>query len=235
MALGDRLKTGFVAGIALIAPLFITIVAFQLLFSWVRGLIDPIVEGAGLSAITGNVPYVAEAIAILILVTAITGLGYIAQRSLGEYFFDAVDRALARVPIFSVVYSGVRQVSNALMSQQSRFEQVVMVEYPKDGIYSLGFVTGESPDTVAAETTQETYNVYVPGSPNPTQGHLHMIPAHEITELDMSVSRGLRLIVTTGIAEEQSEMEALQEEVGGDSSAALETALTEIEDEDGDR
>lgn len=235
MALTDRLKTGFVAGIALIAPLFITIVAFQLLFSWVRGLIDPIVEGAGLSAITGNVPYVAEAIAILVLVTAITGLGYIAQRSLGEYFFDAVDRGLARVPIFSVVYSGVRQVSNALMSQQSRFEQVVMVEYPKDGIYSLGFVTGESPETVVAETAQDTYNVYVPGSPNPTQGHLHMIPAHEITELDMSVSRGLRLIVTTGIAEEHSEMEALQDEVGGDSSAALETALTEIEKEDGDR
>jgi uncharacterized membrane protein len=232
MALADRIKTGFVAGIALVAPLFITIVAFQLLFSWVRGLIDPIVEGTGLSAITGNVPYLAEAIAIAILVLAITALGYIAQRSLGEYFFDAVDRGLARVPIFSVVYSGVRQVSNALMSQQSRFEQVVMVEYPKDGIYSLGFVTGESPDTVAAETTQETYNVYVPGSPNPTQGHLHMIPAHEITELEMSVSRGLRLIVTTGIAEEQSEMEALQQEVGGDSSAALETALTEIEEDE---
>lgn len=235
MALADRLKTGFVAGIALVAPLFITIVAFQLLFSWVRGLIDPIVEGTGLVAITGNVPYVAEAIAIVILVIAITGLGYIAQRRLGEYFFDAVDRGLARVPIFSVIYTGVRQVSNALMSQQSRFERVVMVEYPKNGIYSLGFVTGESPATVAEETAQETYNVYIPGSPNPTQGHLHMIPADEITELDMSVSRGLRLIVTTGIAEERSEMEALQEEVGGDSSAALERALDEIEDENGTR
>ena len=231
MALADRIKTGFVAGLALIAPLFITIVAFQLIFSWTRGLIDPIVAGTGLGQVVGDVPYVAEFLAVVLIVLAVTTIGYVAQRSLGGYVFDLVDRGLGRVPIFSVVYTGVRQVSNALMSQQSRFERVCLVEYPKDGLYALGFVTGESPASVAAETAQDTYNVYIPGSPNPTQGHLQMIPAHEITELDMSVSRGLRLIVTTGIAEDRSEMEALQEEVGGESHAALEAAIEEMDDE----
>lgn len=232
MTLADRIKTGFVAGVVLLAPLFITIFAFQLLFSWSRGLINPVVSGTGLGEIVGDVPYVAELLAAALLVLAITAIGYIAQRSLGAYFFDMIDRGLARVPIFSVVYTGVRQVSNALMNQQSRFERVVMIEYPREGIYSLGFVTGESPATVEAATGGEVYNVYVPGSPNPTQGHLLLVPAVDITELDLSVSRGLRLLVTTGIAEEESEMEALTAEVGGDSSAALETALEEIDDED---
>lgn len=231
MALGDRLKTGFVAGLVLLAPLFITIFAFQLLFSWSRGLINPVVEGTGLGGYVGDVPYVAEAIAVVLLVLGITVIGYVAQRSLGEYFFGVVDRGLARVPIFSVIYTGVRQVSNALMNQQSRFERVVMIEYPRKGLYSLGFVTGESPTSVRTETGGDVYNVYVPGSPNPTQGHLQLVPAADITELDLSVSRGLRLLVTTGIAEEEAEMEELTAEVGGDSSVALEKAMEEMDDQ----
>lgn len=231
MTLGDRLKTGFVAGVALVAPLFVTIVAFQLVFSWLRGLINPVVAQTGLEGYVGEVPYLPEAIAVALLVLTVTILGYVAQRSLGEYVFDLVDRGLARVPIFSVVYTGVRQVSNALMSQQSRFERVCMLEYPRKGVYSLGFVTAESPVAVEDETGTETFNVYMPKSPNPTQGDFLLVPEDQITELDMSVSRGLRLLVTTGIAEEKSEMEALQEEVG-DGSVALETAIAEM-DEDG--
>lgn len=231
MGLGDRIKTGFVAGLALLAPLLITIIAFQLLFSWLRGLINPVVAGTGLGRYLGDVPYLPEALAIVLLVLVVTVLGYIAQRSLGAYVFDLVDRGLARVPIFSVVYTGVRQVSNALMTQQSRFERVAMLEYPRSGVYSIGFVTAESPVAVSEETGTETFNVYVPGSPNPTQGHFLLVPSSEITELDMSVSRGLRLLVTTGIAEEKSELEELRADVGGDSTA-LETAVDEMEEDD---
>jgi uncharacterized membrane protein len=228
MGLVDRLKTGFVAGLVLVAPLFVTIVAFQLLFSWSRGLVNPIVTGTGLGDLVGDFPYVAEALAIVFLVLFVTLLGYLAQRSMGAYVFDLVDRGLARVPVFSVVYTGVRQVSDALTSQQSRFERVAMLEYPRDGLYTLGFVTGQSPGAVESETGGETYNVYVPGSPNPTQGKLLLVPENEITELDMPVSHGLRLLVTTGIAEERAEMEALSAEVG-ESSEAFETAMEELE------
>lgn len=233
MGLADRIKTAFVAGLALVAPLFITLVAFQLLFGWLRGVIDPVVAGTQIGRYTGGVPYLPEFIAVVLLVLVITAFGYLAQRSLGAYVFDLIDRSLARVPVFSVIYTGVRQVSDALMAQQSRFEQVVMVEYPREGIYSLGFVTSESPAAVEDETGEETFNVYLPHSPNPTQGHFRLVPGHEIAELDMSVSAGLRLLVTTGIASEQAEMADLQDTVGGQSSVAIETALEEI-DEDGD-
>lgn len=115
------IKRSFVTGLALVAPLFITIVAFQLLFSWLRGVIDPIVAGTRLARYTGNVPFLAEFVAVALLVLAVAVLGYLAQRSLGAYVFELVDRGLALVPVFSVVYTGVRQVSDALMTQQSRF------------------------------------------------------------------------------------------------------------------
>lgn len=229
MGVVDRLKTGFVAGLVLVAPLFVTILAFQLLFSWSRGLINPVVSATGLGDIVGDVPYLAETLAVVLLVLAVTAIGYVAQRSVGAYVFDLVDRGLARVPVFSVVYTGVRQVSNALTSQQSRFERVAMLEYPREGLYTLGFVTGQSPESVGSETGAETYNVYVPGSPNPTQGKLLLVPAEEITELDMPVSHGLRLLVTTGIAEERAEMQELTEAVG-ESSEAFETAIDELDD-----
>lgn len=232
MAVTDRLRNAFIAGLTLLAPLFITIVAFQLLFSWLRGVTDPIITNTGLAELTRGLPYVAETTALLILVFGVTVLGYVAQRSLGAYVFGLLDSGLARVPVFSVVYTGVRQVADALTSQQSRYERVAMLEYPRDGLYAIGFVTSESPVAVEDETGTATYNVYVPGSPNPTQGKFVLAPEDELTELDMSVSQGIRLLVTTGIAEDTKEMEQLQEAVVPEQSGRLEQALEAAEDGD---
>ena len=225
MALVDEIKSGFVAGLALVAPLFITIVAFQLVFGWLRGIIDPVVAGTGLQRFTGNVPYLAEVIAIVLLVLAVAVLGFVAQRRLGAFVFGVIDRGLARVPVFSVVYTGVRQVADALTSQQSRYEKVGLVEYPREGLYALGFITSESPVAVEEETGVETYNVYLPSSPNPTQGKFALVPEDEIRELDMTVSQGIRLLVTTGIADDRQGMEELQATVPHDGALDLEQAL----------
>jgi len=232
MALVDEIKSGFVAGLALVAPLFITIVAFQLVFGWLRGIIDPIVEGAGLQQLTGNVPYLAEVIAVVLLVLAVAVLGYVAQRRLGAFIFGIMDRGLARVPVFSVIYTGVRQVADALTSQQSRYEKVGLVEYPREGLYALGFITSESPVAVEDETGVETYNVYLPSSPNPTQGKFALVPEDEIRELDMTVSQGIRLLVTTGIAEDRQGMEELQATVSHDGALDLEHALQNADEPD---
>jgi len=238
MALVDEIKSGFVAGLALLAPLLVTIVAFQLIFGWLRGIIDPVVDGARLQRFTGNIPYLAEVIALVLLVLAVALLGYVAQQRLGGLFFGVIDRGLARVPVFSVVYTGVRQVADALTSQQSRYESVAIVEYPREGLYALGFITSESPVAVEEETGVDTYNVYLPGSPNPTQGKFALVPEDEIRELDMSVSQGIRLLVTTGIADDRQGMEELQANVPHDGTMDLERALeaadgTQESDRDG--
>ncbi len=211
MGLTRTIKTSLVAGIALIAPLLVTVIAFQLVFGWIRGFLTPIIESIGLRSLVG-IEVVAEVLALVILVLALAVLGYLAQRSAGAYVFGVVDRLIGLVPILSVVYNGVRQVSDALTRQESRFESVVLVEYPREGVYSFGFVTAETSDQ-ASPPDQDTYNVYMPGSPNPTQGHLLFVPEEEYYSVDIKVSRAIRLLVTTGIAEEQEELEQLHEEV----------------------
>ncbi|WP_159899518.1 DUF502 domain-containing protein [Salinirussus salinus] len=211
MGLTRTVKTSLVAGVALIAPLLVTVIAFQLVFGWIRGFLTPIVESIGLVSLVG-IEVVAEVLALVILVLAIASLGYLAQRSAGAYVFGVVDRVIGLVPILSVVYNGVRQVSDALTRQESRFESVVLVEYPREGVYSFGFVTAETSDH-ASPPDEDTYNVYMPGSPNPTQGHLLFVPEEEFYPVDIKVSRAIRLLVTTGIAENREELEQLHEEV----------------------
>ena len=127
--------------------------------------------------------------------------------------FGLFDRAVGLIPMVSVIYGSVRQVSDALVQQQSRYETVVAVEFPRNGLYTLGFVTSESPEPIETATGEQLYNVYLPNSPNPTQGHFTLVPSDQVMEVDMSVSKTIRLIVTTGIAENTDELAEFQEEV----------------------
>ena len=213
MGLTDTLKKSFVAGLALVAPLVVTVVAIRLIFGWLRGFLNPIIEQTGLIELAGRVEIAAELGALLILFGIVALLGYLAQRSLGAYAFDIFDRLVGLIPMVSVIYSSVRQVSDALVSQESRYESVALVEYPRDGLYVLGFITSESPAAVTNALSKQAYNVYLPNSPNPTQGHFTFVPDERIIELDMSVSRAIRLLVTTGIAENQQELETFQQDV----------------------
>ena len=221
MGLSETVKKSLIAGLALVAPLVVTLVAIRLIFGWLQGILNPIIEGTGLVAFAGNIEILAEVGALLLLLLGITMLGYLAQRSGGARLFDLFDRLVGIIPMVSVVYSGVRQVSDALVKRESRYESVVLVEYPREGLYVLGFVTSESPDAVTDALGTDAYNLYVPNSPNPTQGRFMLVPTDQVIDLDMSVSRSIRLLVTTGIAENQEELEQFQHEMEA-----------ELEDED---
>lgn len=213
MGIRKTLKTSFLAGLVLLAPLLVTIIALQIVLGWLRGMLGPLIDETRLVAYIGDVELAAELLAIAIVVALIAVVGYLAQRRLGSWAFGVLDRVIGLVPMVSVIYSSVRQVSNALTSQRTRYESVALVEYPREGLYVLGFVTAESPTTVVDTLGEGAVNVYIPNSPNPTAGQLVMVPESQIHELDMSVSRGIRLLVTTGIAEDEQEVAELQEEV----------------------
>lgn len=213
MGLSETLRNSLIAGIVLVAPLVVTYVALQFVFGWLSGLLNPIIENTGLADLTANVDIVTEIVAFVVLLLVVAALGYLAQRSLGAYAFGLFDRAVGVIPIVSVIYGSVRQVSDALVKRQSRYENVVIVEYPRDGLYVLGFITSESPSPIERAAGQDLYSVYVPGSPNPTQGTYLQVPTDEVTEVDMSVSRAIRLLVTTGIAEDEKELREFTEEI----------------------
>lgn len=206
------LRNSFIAGLVLLAPMVVTIVALRFVFGWLTGFIDPFVQATDLVALTANIEFVAQLLALAILLSFIVLVGFFTQWGVGERLFGGVDRAFNFIPLVRVIYMSVRQVSDSLVSQQSRFESVVLVEYPRDGIYSLGFVTDESPRPVQTKTGT-AYNVYIPNSPNPTNGNLALVPEDEVHEIDMPPRRGIRLLVTTGMAETSDDLDKLEEDV----------------------
>ncbi|MDY7082563.1 MAG: DUF502 domain-containing protein [Halobacteria archaeon] len=202
MSYGKQIRNSFIAGLALIAPLVITIIVLQMVFNWISAYTGPIVKSTQLTNYTANVEILAQIIAILLLVALITFLGFVATRGLGRRVFGEFDEIMGSIPIVRVIYSSVRQVSNTLMGKGRKFDRVVLVRWPRKDVYTIGFVTNDSPTPIQEKTGEKTYTVFLPMSPNPTAGHLLMIPEEKLEEVDMSVKEGIQMIMTTGMMEE---------------------------------
>ncbi|WP_251342378.1 DUF502 domain-containing protein [Haloplanus halophilus] len=200
MSLSGRLRASFVTGLLLVAPLAVTVFVLQFVFVRTTGLLDPLVRATRLTNYTGNVQVVAQLLAALSIAAAITLLGYLASRRLGERLFGGFERAVRLVPLVRTVYFGVRQVSESLAQRSAGYDAVVLVEFPREGVYAVGFVTNEAPRAARRATNEDLHTVFLPNSPNPTAGTLALVPAADVHEVDMSVRRGLRLLVTTGLS-----------------------------------
>ncbi|MFB6301062.1 MAG: DUF502 domain-containing protein [Halobacteriales archaeon] len=199
MDLSTAIKNSFIAGLILITPLVVTLYIVRLLVNWSLQFINPIVQGTRLTQYTANIEAVAQLLALVLIVGVITVLGYFAQRSVGRQVLGNFGRIVNVIPLISTIYASVRQVANSLVDRDTAYESVVLVEYPRQDVYSIGLVTGESPSAVTDFVEQPVYNVFLPNSPNPTAGRLVLLPEDQIHEIDMSVRRGMRLIVTTGM------------------------------------
>ncbi|MFB6189486.1 MAG: DUF502 domain-containing protein [Halapricum sp.] len=209
------LRNSFITGLLLVAPLAITILTLQFLLGWLTGLVGPLVTATNLAQFTGNIEYLARLLALFALIVLIIVIGFVAQWGVADRIFGGIGRVINFIPMVRVIYASVRQVSNSLVSSGSRYESVVLVEYPRDGVYAIGFVTAESPEPVQT-VTGDAVNVYLPNSPNPTNGFLAMVPDEQVHEINMSVRRGIRLMVTTGMAETSEDLEELESEVDVD-------------------
>jgi uncharacterized membrane protein len=200
MSLSGRLRASFVTGLLLVAPLAVTLFVLQFVFVRTTGLLNPLVRATRLASYTGNVQVIAQLLAALLIAGGITLLGYLASRRLGARLFGGVERAIRLVPLVRTVYFGVRQVSESLVQRSAGYDAVVLVEFPREGVYAVGFVTNEAPETTRRVTGEDLYTVFLPNSPNPTAGTLALVPDADVHEVDMSVRRGLRLLVTTGLS-----------------------------------
>jgi uncharacterized membrane protein len=207
MGVSSAIRDNLLAGLILVAPLVVTVFALRVLFGWISGAIDPIVEGTRLATYTANVQIAAQLLAIVAIVVLLILLGYIARWSVGERVFGEIGRLVNFLPLVRTIYSSTRQVANALVERQNKYESVVLVEY-REGYSVIGFVTGETPAPIQDAFDEPTYTVFVPNSPNPTGGRLLLMPDSRVTEVDMSVRRGIRTLVTTGIASEDAHSQA---------------------------
>jgi uncharacterized membrane protein len=219
MRVQSNLKSNFLAGLALVAPIVVTLFILRTLVGWILGFLKPIARDTQAVQLIGD-PLLARVLVGVALLALITLVGSIAQYSIGRRLFGRAGRALYFIPVFREVYTSVKQVATSVVNRSTQYESVVFVEYPRDGVYSLGLVTGNSPADAERLAGQEVYNVFFPSSPNPTGGKLVLVPDEKVHETDLSVRRGLQILMTTGMTEPDAviDLEEDDEEGAGDGS-----------------
>jgi len=122
----------------------------------------------------------------------------LARYYIGKKIIDWTDRVLMRVPFLNKIYGAIKQVNDAFSGNKNSFKTVVLVEFPREGIHSIGFLTSEQHDEVQQKTKEKVVCVFVPTTPNPTSGFLILVPEEKVTKLDMSVADGIKYIVSLG-------------------------------------
>jgi len=192
-----RLRTYFFAGVLITAPISITAVLTWWLIEFVdHQVVKLIPEKYVPSEFFEFFPGIGIFIAIigLILVGAFTA--NFVGRSLQRFG----ERLLSKVPVVRNVYKTVKQIFETVFSQQSRaFREAVLVEYPRRGIWAIAFITGRTEGEVQNITEEETINIFLPTTPNPTSGFLLFVPKKELIRLTMTVEEAIKMVISGGI------------------------------------
>jgi len=192
----QRLKQTFVAGLAVLIPVGISLYTLFFIIDLVDGILNILPVRLHPDTLIGfHIPGLG--IIVTILITFLSGLmirSYIGSKLMlmGERFFH-------KIPIVRLIYDGSKQVVDGLIKNRTReFKRVVLVKFPHTGLYSLGFVTGDTPAYIDDGRQGQLINVYVPTTPNPTSGYLVLVPHTDVVEVDMSVHEALSFIVSCG-------------------------------------
>ena len=195
-----RLRRHFFAGLLVIVPIGMTI----WVVAWLVNLIDGKTRhflNSFLSRLGwGESQVVPIGFGLLIVVLGICFTGMVASNFLGKRFFSLIEKVIRSVPGVSWIYNASHQVSHAFLNRKKNvFTDVVFVEYPRKGIYSIGFVTNESVPGMEVENGEVICSVFVPTTPNPTSGFLLFIPKSQLTDCPMTVEESMKLIISGGV------------------------------------
>lgn len=198
LSFGARLRGYLLAGILVTAPISITIYLTWTFLAFVDSRVTKLLPGGWYNMLYGGttVPGLGLVLSLLFFIV----VGWFATNFLGRLFIRLAEYIVDRVPVIRTIYGAIKQIFETIMATQSQaFREVVMLEYPRRGVWSIGFVTGKSEGEVQRTTEEETINIFVPTTPNPTSGYLLFVPKKELRYLNMSVEEGVKLVVSAGI------------------------------------
>jgi len=193
-----KIRTYFLAGVVVTAPISITVYLTWSFLKFLDNRITPIIP----EAYNPNtyLPFSLPGLGLIIALVFFIVIGFITRNFLGRLFVRVSEYIVERVPVINTIYSAIKQIFETVMASQSdAFKEVVMFEYPRKGIWVLGFVTGATKGEVQTLTKSDTVNVFLPTTPNPTSGFLLFIPKKDVTYMKMSVEEGIKMIVSGGI------------------------------------
>ena len=188
----SSLRNNFIAGIVVLIPIGITLYLTVFIINISSNLIPKEINP------NHYLPYNIPGLEILIAVLLITIIGWISLSFIGKRLFNFFETILNKIPIIRTVYSAVEQLIETFTNSKSDKKTVVLVEYPRKGVYAVGFATKENTGEIKNKAGKELMNVFVPTTPNPTSGFLLMFPKDEIIYLDLSFEEASKFIVSAG-------------------------------------
>jgi uncharacterized membrane protein len=202
-----RLRQWFFTGLILVLPMMITVWLLAVLVRLVEGVSSPVLlavlriawPGFGHDPVV--VAWVVPILGVLLTVGLILAVGAFASNFVGRKVVEGFERLVLRLPVVKGIYGSARQLIDAFSSTNAAFRRVVAVEYPRHGVYTIGFLT-RSDTQMAREgepPLRDVSLVFLPTSPNPTSGWLAVVPNAQVVPLDMSIEEGVKLIVSGGL------------------------------------
>jgi uncharacterized membrane protein len=194
----SSVRNAFLSGLLLLAPLAVTLMVFFWLIEAVGGRVRPLYDRF-LPESLADIPYMWDILATGIVFILITWLGFLSRYFLGKYLLGVGERFLETIPGVNSVYGSVKQIVQTFSSQnRNLFTKVVLIQFPRPGLYAIAFLTNKTQGEPQTKTTEEVWTLFVPTTPNPTSGFLIMVPKSEIVELDMSVGDGMKFVISGG-------------------------------------
>ena len=187
-----KLRNNFIAGIVVLIPigitLYLTLFIIRISSKVIPKEINP----------NNYLPFDIPGVEILIALIIITFIGWLSLSFLGKKFFELFNRILKKIPILRTIYSAIGQMTESFTKTDNKQKSVVLLEYPRKGVWAVGFATKENTGIIKEKVKEELINVFVPTTPNPTSGFLLMIPKKDLIYLDVTFEQASKFIVSAG-------------------------------------
>ena len=187
------LRNYFITGVVVLIPIGFTLYLSKILIGLSSKLIPENINP------NSYLPYSIPGIEIIISVIFITVVGGLSLSFLGKRILKLIDDLFKRIPVLRTIYSAILQMTETFSNKDSNDKKsVVLIEYPRKGVWAVGFATKENKGEMAKKTNQRLINVFIPTTPNPTSGFLIMFPIEDVIYLDMSFEEASKFIVSAG-------------------------------------
>ena len=191
-SLFSKIRNNFIAGIVVLIPIGITLY-LTLFIIRISGNIVP-------KEINPNnyLPFNIPGLEIFIALFVITLIGWLSLSFIGKKFFEIFNNVLKKIPILRTIYSAIGQMTESFTKSNDKQKSVVLLEYPRKGIWAVGFATKENKGIIKDKIKEEVINVFLPTTPNPTSGFLLMVPKKDLIYLDVTFEQASKFIVSAG-------------------------------------
>jgi len=190
-----KMRNNFIAGVVVLIPIGITLYLTLFIVKLSTRLIPREINP------NNYLPFDIPGLEILIAIILITFVGWLSLSFLGKKFFELFNSILRRIPILRTIYSAIGQMTESFTNSQKNESSVVLLEYPRKGVWAVGFATKENQGIISDKVKEELVNVFLPTTPNPTSGFLLMVPKKELIYLDVTFEQASKFIVSAGTSD----------------------------------